>query len=397
MFGEIALALWSAAGVAWWILAWQLVRVAQLEIPVPAAQVAPRSLTIFKPLPPLTDRSMDEFWPGLESFVAQLDEDSELILIFHLNDEVRVVEPFVALMKFKYPKARLGLYSREQPDMVPNPKIASLMELAQIDAIETGELWFWSDADIIAPPGFLQAARAEFAKCGGGMMTFPYVVRGVPRPTGLFDALFVNAEFYPGVLLLRRRGAADFGLGAGMLFEAEQFRQRVDWTDLGSYLADDFQLGQRLQPVHIGTATLETVAGESTWTDALRHDLRWNKTVRWNRPGGYFARLMVLPVAGWLAAVAWHPGQIFAWVGLLGMIQAEVAAVAVICREIGCRLNRKDFVMLECWSLWRVMVWMLCWLPGSVAWSGRVWRGPMATTPNSAQAVPERKPLTFHD
>jgi hypothetical protein len=107
--------------------------------------------------------------------------------------------------------------------------------------------------------------------------------------------------------------------------------------------------------------------------------------------------LLVLPVAGWLVAAALHPGQIFAWVGLLGMVQAEVAAAAAICREIGCRLNRKDFVMLECWSLWRVVVWTLCWLPGPVVWSGQVWRGPKAVSPNSAQAVPVRKPLTFHD
>ena len=324
---------------------------------------------------------MDDFAPGLESFVAQLDSDTELVLIFHEEDQARVVIPFVGLMNLKYPKARLLMFSREQPDAVPNPKIASLMEYAPS---AKGELWLWSDADIIAPPGFLQSARAEFAKCDAVMMTFPYVVRQVSRPAALFDALFVNAEFYPGVLLLRQRGAADFGLGAGMLFERERFEQCVDWNELGAYLADDFQLGQKLQPVRIGAATLETVAGESTWPDALRHDLRWNKTVRWNRPGGYFARLMVLPVAGWLVAAALHPGHIFVWLGLLGMIQAEVAAVAAICREIGCRLNRKDFVMLECWSLWRVMVWALCWLPGPVTWSGRIWRGPKAETPNSA-------------
>jgi len=381
MYGEIALALWSAAGVAWWIVAWRLVRAAQREVPAPGKPVAPRSLSIFKPLPPLCERGLENYTRGLESFLAQLDPESELLLGVHEADRPRVI-PFIETMRAKYPKAQLRPVFRAEADTVANPKVAWQIRLAPH---ATGELWLWSDADIIAPPGFLQTARAEFATCGAGMMTFAYVVRQVPSPGALFAALFVNAEFYPGVLLLQRRGPVDFGLGAAMLFERERFQQCVDWTGLGAFLADDFQLGQRLQPVRIGKATLETVAGESTWSDALRHDLRWNKTVRWNRPGGYLARLMVLPVAGWLAAVALHPLHIFAWVGLLGMIQAELAAVAAIFREIGCRLDKKDLVMLECWSLWRVAVWILCWLPGPVVWSGRIWRGPRAAMPIAAE------------
>jgi Glycosyl transferase family 21 len=380
MYAEFAMALWSAAGVAWWIIAWRLVRVARRKNPASVALFSTRSLSIFKPLPPLGTRSLEYFAPGLESFVAQLDLESELLLGVHEADRARV-SPFVEAMRVKYPQAQVRPVFREGPDTVANPKIAWQLHLAPQ---ATGELWLWSDADIIAPPGFLQSACSEFAKCGAGMITFPYVVGRVPWPSALFEALFVNAEFYPGVLLLRQRGVADFGLGAAMLFERERFQQRVDWVDFGAFLADDFQLGQRLRPVHIGVATLETAATKLTWRDALEHDLRWNKTVRWNRPGGYFARLLVLPVAGWLIAAALHPGNIFAWVGLLGMIQAEVAAAAAICREIGCRLNRKDFVMLECWSLWRVAVWALCWLPGPVVWSGRIWRGPRAATPEAS-------------
>jgi len=393
MFSEAALALWSAAGVAWWIMAWRLVRAAKREIPVPVTKAASRPLSIFKPLPPLAARGMDDFAPGLESFVAQMDLESELLLGVRETDLPQVL-PFTEAMRAKYPKAQVRRIIRGESDAVPNPKIASQLYLAPHAA---GELWLWSDSDILAPPGFLQSARSEFAKCGSGMLTFPYVVRKITWPTALFEALFVNAEFYPGVLLLGRRGSVDFGLGAAMLFERDLFQQRVDWSDLGAYLADDFQLGQRLQPVKIGAATLETVAGESTWSGALQHDLRWNKTVRWNRPGGYFARLMVLPVAGWLVALALHPLNIFVWLGLLGMIQAEVAAAVVICREVGCRLKGWNILTMECWSLWRIAVWTLCWLPGPVVWSGRIWRGPRAATPNPAKAVPERKPLTFHD
>jgi ceramide glucosyltransferase len=210
------------------------------------------------------------------------------------------------------------------------------------------------------------------------MLTFPYVMRQVTSSSTLIEAFFVNADFYPGVLLLRWFGAVDFGLGAAMLFEQEDFLKRVDWNELGAFLADDFQLGQRLGPVRIGSVVLETVAGERSWIDALRHDLRWTKTIRWNRPGGFFARVLVLPVLGWLVAVATHPLHILPWVGLLGMIQADVMAAATICRRVGCRMKVMDWMILECWSLWRIVAWIAAWLPGHVTWSGRIWRGPKA-------------------
>ncbi len=380
MYGEIVLALWSAAGVVWWIVACRLVSAEQPGKASAGPTVTPRPLSIFKPLPPLGTRGLEDFSVGLESFVAQLDPESELLLGVRETDR-STLTPFIEAMRSRYPKAQVRPHYRSEPDAVANPKIAWQKFLAPH---ATGELWLWSDADITALPGFLQSARTEFAKCGADMLTFPYVVRSTGWPSALVEALFVNADFYPGVLLLRRRGVVDFGLGAGMLFEREAFLKRVEWDELGACLADDFRLGQRLQPVRIGKATLETAASQSTWRDALRHDLRWNKTVRWNRPDGYFARLLVLPVMGWMIAAAWHPQHILAWAGLLGMIQAEVLAAAVICRRIGCRLKGRDLLMLQCWSLWRVAVWVACWLPGPVMWSGQAWYGPRAVLPKSS-------------
>jgi len=37
-----------------------------------------------------------------------------------------------------------------------------------------------------------------------------------------------------------------------------------------------------------------------------------------------------------------------------------------------------DILRLEIWSLWRILLWFLSWMPGAVAWSGRTWRSPEA-------------------
>lgn len=372
MFSKIILALWSGAGLFWWLLALCLVSADQRKSRLLSVGTARQTLSVFKPLPPLGAKGLKLVAAGLESFVAQLDSESELLLGIHEADR-DFTEPFLDRLRTQYPEARLKVVFRSEPDDVANPKVVwqkILSEQAE------GDLWLWSDADVCAPSGFLRSARLEFARNGVAMLTFPYVIGEIPTPPALLEALFVNVEFYPGVLLLRRLGPVDFGLGAAMLFQRDDFLRRIDWNEIGSLLADDFFLGQKLRPVRIGASTLTITPGSSTWKDAVQHDLRWTKTIHWNRPLGSFARILILPALGWLVVVAFHPFHFFAWLGLLGMIQAEVFFAAAICRQAGCRLKLGHGPVLEIWSLWRIVLWFFCWVPWPVLWSGKKWRGP---------------------
>jgi ceramide glucosyltransferase len=369
MSPEIVLAIWTAAGLTWWIVALRLTAKASHRLAVEAEDAPRLSLSIFKPLPPLSSQGLRCFAAGLESFMAQLDPDSEVLLGVHEADR-DLTGPFLKQLRIDHPHARLKVIFRAQPDGAANPKIAWQRFLAPH---AEGELWLWSDADIVVPEGFLRSVRLEFARSNAKMMTFPYVVEKIPAPPALLEALFVNVEFYPGVLLLRERGPVDFGLGAGMIFRRDDFLAEVGWDDIGDQLADDFFLGQMLKPVAVGRATAATLSSAQTWSDALAHDFRWAKTIRWNRPVGSFARIAILPVAGWLAAVALQPLDYFHWMGLLGMIQADVLFAALICRQAGCRLGGENLLGMELWSIWRVMLWILSWLPWPVTWSGRKW------------------------
>jgi hypothetical protein len=372
MFSKLVLALWSCVGLVWWMLAWRLVAADQRKGDTVPDSTARRTLSVFKPLPPLGATGLNVASAGLASFAAQLDPESELLVGIHEADR-DFIAPLLDRLRVEHPQAKLKIVFRSEPDDAVNPKIAWQKILAPH---AEGELWLWSDADIVAPAGFLQSARLEYARSGAAMMTFPYVVRDIPSPPALLEALFVNVEFYPGVLLLRKLGPVDFGLGAAMLFQRDDFLRQVDWGEIGAWLADDFFLGQKLRPVRIGMTTLTTVPGASTWRNALLHDLRWTKTIRWNRPMGSFARILIMPVLGWLGAIALHPFHFFVWLGLLGMIQAEVFFAAAICRRAGCRLKFGNLLSMEIWSLWRILLWFLCWLPWPVAWNGKMWRGP---------------------
>jgi hypothetical protein len=373
MFNNTLLALWSAAGLIWWLIAWRLA--ARSSGPRESASISRKTLSVFKPLPPLGATGLEAIAAGLESFAAQLDPDSEMLIGVHEADR-DLTGPFLKQLHKSHPGARIKTVFRSEPDGMANPKIAWQKVLARE---AEGELWLWSDADIVAPSGFLQSARGEYeqsARAGARMLTFPYVVGKIHSAPSLLQALFVNVEFYPGVLLLRALGPVDFGLGAAMLFHRDDFLRHVEWNELGARLGDDFYLGQRLSPVRIGHTAVATVPGHSTWREAMANDIRWTKTIRWNRPVGSFARILIMPVVGWLAAVAIAPTHLFPWLGLLGMIQAEVLFAAAICREAGCRLQAKHLLGLEIWSFWRIALWFLCWLPWPVQWSEKMWRGP---------------------
>jgi hypothetical protein len=334
------------------------------------ASRTPDTISIFKPLAPLGSDGLPGAVGGLASFIAQLDEKSELLLGIHEADR-EAIAPFLRRMSEEFPQANLRTIYRAEPDEYANPKIAWQNVLAPH---ARGELWLWSDADIIAPPDFLSSLRGEYA--GSGMLTFPYVLRETAGGPALLDALFVNLELYPGVLLLRRLGPVDFGLGAGMLFRRDDFLAKVDWAELGSALADDFILGQKLGPVRVSGTTLVTVSEDGTWRDALLHYLRWSKTIRWNRPIGAAAKVVVLPVLGWLFYAALFPGRWWAWAGLLLLMQIEVIFAVLICRKLRCRIKLREVPTLEAWTLGRVLVWFDCWFPWPVVWQKRHWSGP---------------------
>jgi ceramide glucosyltransferase len=347
MFVEILLAAWSSAGVVWAVISWRLVVAAARPGAVVSLRSERRSLSIFKPLSLLEGRGLAIESRGLESFIAQLDGECELLLGVHEADWTQV-EPFIEKMRALYPDSRVVVVRRSEPDTCANPKIAWQKLLVPR---ATGQVWLWSDADIVAPPGFLAQARAEFETGAEEMLTFPYAVRALPHPPALWDALFVNVEFYPGVLLLRRFGPVDFGLGAGMLFSRDSFLRRVNWEELGSSLADDFILGQGMKPVRLSSMTLETATDATSWGSALEHYFRWKKTVCWCQPAGFAAQIIIMPLFGWLGFVVWNPASPWVWLGLVGMVQAEVLFAMLICRTIGCRLNLPALLMTEAWSL----------------------------------------------
>ena len=98
------------------------------------------------------------------------------------------------------------------------------------------------------------------------------------------------------------------------------------------------------------------------------------------RPGGAAARIIVLPILGWMAYLIARPESAFGWIGFGAMIVLDAGAAALICRRVGCRLKMRDVPALLLWSPVRALAWLVCWLPWPVVWRGQSWHGPFDKT-----------------
>jgi ceramide glucosyltransferase len=361
-WAEWTLAAWSAVAATWWLLA---IALARTRISRAGNQEKPKpqehpitTLSVFKALPPLSGREVPPaLAKAVESFVQQLDDASELLLGVEEADHSRW-QPILARWRQDYPRANLVEVCVARPDEYPSPKVSWYRTLA---GRARGAIWMWSDADMLAPEGFLRHAIEEYETRGAALLTTPYVVRTVISPPMMLETLFVNAELLPGALLCGRLDAVRFGFGACLIFSAKAFRKKITWEAIGARIADDYLLGKTLQPAQLSGVTLETLAAEKEWPDAAQHYLRWQKTIRWCQPWGFAAQIIIYPVLGWLAYGAVNPASPIGWLGLGAMVAIEAAAALAISRVVGCRMTARQQCAAGLWSLLRALTWLACW------------------------------------
>src|SRR5262249_24655154 len=148
-----------------------------------------------------------------------------------------------------------------------------------------------NDSDIVVEPGYLRAVTAPLADPKIGLVTCLYRAAADSRASRA-EALGIATEFAPSVLVARMLGVADFALGSTMVFRADALRKIGGFGAIVDYLADDYQLARHIADlgyrIHFAPVVVETDLGAESWTQTWRHQLRWSRTIRVSRPGGYY-------------------------------------------------------------------------------------------------------------
>src|SRR4029077_4871199 len=103
------------------------------------------------------------------------------------------------------------------------------------------------------------------------------------------------------------------------------------------YLAEDYDLGRRIastgMTVELSAATVTTFLPAYTLRQFFRHQLRWSRTIRDARRGGYAGLLLPFARPWALATLLAARGAAWAW-ALLGMTFAARSAVGFVAAEV---------------------------------------------------------------
>ena len=160
-----------------------------------------------------------------------------------------------------------------------------------------------ADSDVRVPPGYLTAVAAPLADPSVGIVTCPY--HGVPRPGlwSLLGALFINDWFIPSVRVAALFGSRAFAFGATIALRRDALDAIGGFRPIADQLADDYRLGQLTRRRGLRTVlsdvVVDTAVDERTFRHLAQHGLRWLRTIRVVRPGGYALSAITfsLPVA----------------------------------------------------------------------------------------------------
>ncbi len=292
--------LLAAAALGYAVTAWVAVRLrrnsgAQRWLGSGAAPAQqPLPVTVLKPLcgaEPGLDRS-------LRSFCEQ-EYAGGVQIVFGVQHPADPALAMLEGLKRDYPHLDLTVVV----DPTRHGASAKVSNLINMMRAARHDWLVLADSDVRVPPGYLTAVTAPLADPGVGIVTCPY--HGVPRPGlwSLLGTLFVNDWFIPSVRVAALFGSRAFAFGATIAMRRDSLDAIGGFGAIADQLADDYRLGQltrrRGQRTVLSHVVVDTSVDERTFRHLAQHGLRWLRTIRVVRPGGYTLSAVTfsLPVA----------------------------------------------------------------------------------------------------
>jgi ceramide glucosyltransferase len=327
-------------------------------------------VTILKPVKGMDADSLENF----ESFCRQ-DYRGALQIIFALAAGDDPAVPVIRRVMTDHPGIDIRLVI-DPTVHGPNLKVSNVINAS---AAAAHDILIVCDSDIRVPPGYLASVTAHFRDPRVGLVTSLYRTSRVASIGAAVEATGFTSEMIPNVLVARQLEGLTFALGASMAVRRQALEAIGGFQALAEYLADDYQLGNKIH--HAGwrlvldSCFVESMLKQERLRTALSRQLRWARTMRVSRTGGYLASGLTLPVPGALLALLAAPG-----------LQAGIVAVVLLygIRMLVTVVFSRRFVrdnLMPCW-LWLLPfrdllsfgTWFLSFLGDHVEWRGTRYR-----------------------
>ncbi len=327
----------------------------------PGRQFQP-GVSVLKPV-----RGIDpDMFAALRSQVVQDYPSFEVL--FGVHDEEDTALPEIRKLQAEFPASAIRVIIGHESGL--NGKVGILKGLARQ---ARHPVWVVNDSDIAVTPRYLSEVVASLQDPQIGVVTCLYR----PRPHALpavWEALGVATDFMPSTLVAPLVGVREFGLGSTLAFRAQDLEQAGGFAALEDYLADDYQLARRItllgKRALLSTYVVETSLGDTTWRGVWDHQLRWGRTIRMSKGGGYAG----LPIT--------HAGV---WVLIALLLQLWWVAAALVGLRCLVALLTGWFVLRSpvalglfplsvLWDVYAFAIWVASYRSNLVRWRNRALR-----------------------
>jgi ceramide glucosyltransferase len=271
-----------------------------------------------------------------ESFRSHCLQDyPEYEIIFGVSDANDPAIAFVERLQAEFPRISIQLVLCLR-SLGANTKVSNL---AQMVTGAKYEHIVVNDSDIRVEAGYLRSVAAPLLDPKVGLVTCLY--RGVAGPSlgSRLESLFISTDFSPGVLVARLiEGGIHFGLGSTLAFRRSDLAAAGGFEALLDYLADDYEIGRRMVAlglsVELSGTVVETFLPRYDLKQFLDHQLRWARTIRDSRPGGYAGLVATFGLPWALLALICARGAGWAWALLVAVIFVRYAVALVVGRMV---------------------------------------------------------------
>ena len=327
---------------------------------------AEAGVTILKPVKGMDDGSYENF----ASFCCQDFSGPVQMLFAVASPDDPVIDVIHQLIK-DYPEQDITL-AINPAIHGPNYKVSNLINafpLAKHDIIIA------CDSDIRVTPEYLRSVTGHFRDPRVGLVTSLYRTSAVHGIATALEATGFTAEMIPNVLVALQLEGLSFALGASMAVRREALASIGGFDSLSDYLADDYQLGNKIHQagwrIALDICFVESIVKAENLMSVLSRQLRWARTMRVSRPGGYLASGATLPFPAALLAVLIAPSLQTG----LGAITLLYSVRLIVSTIFSRRFVRDNLFPRWLWLLpLRDMLAFFCWalsfLGNRIEWRG---------------------------
>ena len=333
-----------------------------LGTPAPAPLRLP-SVTLLKPL------HSDEPWlaQNLESFFVQ-DYPGAVQIVFGVQNAADPAIATVRALQAKHPDLDMELVIDARL-FGANRKISNLINMfprARHDVL------ILSDSDIAVPRHWLKTVIGTLQQPGVGAVTCLYIGKPLDNLWSKLAAMGISYQFLPNVVVGTQASLAAPCFGSTIAFTRKTLEEIGGFHAFTGFLADDYEIGRAVREKGYTLAlphiVVDHTCSEQSLGELIRHELRWNRTIRSINPSGHIGSgaIHALPLA-FIAAL------------LLGFgpVSLSVLAAAFLARAV-LKLRIDNLVGVKAGPLWllplRDTISFVVFL-GSLFGSSIHWRG----------------------